>query len=164
MTAVTHELETLLDLVRKGETDLTDEMVDVTLQAGDVLGGMLEAHQNGEEPDQEPAEAVIEELNRQLAIAKGGAETHKDANPPAPTFAEQLPTPPEPSQSKLTQSFVIRFPAPDQELDMLFDSLKELGDLTIIDAPSEESNDWLFSLQTDSTKEDLKDLITFMVP
>ena len=47
MTAVTHELETLLDLVRKGETELTDEMVDVTLQAGDVLGGMLESHQNG---------------------------------------------------------------------------------------------------------------------
>ena len=164
MTAVTHELETLLDLVRKGETDLTDEMVDVTLQAGDVLGGMLDSHQNGEEPDQEPAKAVIEELNRQLAIAKGGSDGNSPVQQALPSFSEALPVSAEASQSVLTQSFVIRFPAPDQELDMLFDSLKELGDLTIIDAPSEESNDWLFSLQTDSSQEDLKDLITFMVP
>lgn len=163
MTAVTHELETLLDLVRKGETDLTDEMVDVTLQAGDVLGGMLEAHQNGEEPDQEPAKAVIEELNRQLAIAKGGDSPQSEPQS-GQTFAEELPPQTEATQSALTQSYLIRFPAPDQELDMLFDSLKELGDLTIIDAPSEDSNDWLFSLQTDSAKDDLKDLITFMVP
>ncbi|WP_086479418.1 chemotaxis protein CheW [Oceanospirillum sanctuarii] len=163
MTAVTHELETLLDLVRKGETDLTDEMVDVTLQAGDVLGGMLEAHQNGEEPDQEPAKAVIEELNRQLAIAKGGDFPQSEPQS-GQTFAEELPPQTEATQSALTQSYLIRFPAPDQELDMLFDSLKELGDLTIIDAPSEDSNDWLFSLQTDSAKDDLKDLITFMVP
>lgn len=163
MTAVTHELETLLDLVRKGETDLTDEMVDVTLQAGDVLGGMLEAHQNGEEPDQEPAKAVIQELDRQLAIAKGGDSSPSETQA-GQAFAKELPPQAEATQSALTQSFVIRFPAPDQELDMLFDSLKELGDLTIIDAPSEESNDWLFSLQTDSAKDDLKDLITFMVP
>lgn len=165
MTAVTHELETLLDLVRKGETELTDEMVDVTLQAGDVLGGMLESHQNGEEPDQEPAKAVIQELDRQLAIAKGeggGSPTIPQVAPaPAGTPAPEAAVA---SQSSLTQSFVVRFPAPDQELDMLFDSLKELGELTVIDAPSDDSNDWLFSIQTDSRKEDLKDLITFMVP
>ncbi|OOV86805.1 chemotaxis protein CheA [Oceanospirillum linum] len=159
MTAVTHELETLLDLVRKGETELTDEMVDVTLQAGDVLAGMLQSHQKGEEPDQEPAQSVIKELNQQLAIAKGG-----EVQPVAPdpnTFADHLPA--QPSESLLTQSFIVRFPAPDQELDLLFDSLKELGELTVIDAPSEHSGDWLFSLQTDAKKEDLKDLITFMV-
>ncbi len=165
MTAVTHELETLLDLVRKGETELTDEMVDVTLQAGDVLGGMLESHQNGEEPDQEPAKAVIQELDRQLAIAKGegGGSPAIPQVAPAPA-ATPAPEATVASQSSLTQSFVVRFPAPDQELDMLFDSLKELGELTVIDAPSDDSNDWLFSIQTDSRKEDLKDLITFMVP
>lgn len=162
MTAVTHELETLLDLVRKGETDLTDEMVDVTLQAGDVLSGMLDSHQNGEEPDQEPAKAVIDELNRQLAIAKGGAGSSADI--PEQAEISSVESDLYVSESALNHSFLVRFPAPDQELDMLFDSLKELGELTVIDAPSEESNDWLFSLQTLSTKEDLQDLITFIVP
>ncbi|WP_417593998.1 chemotaxis protein CheW [Oceanospirillum sp.] len=160
MTAVTHELETLLDLVRKGETELTDEMVDVTLQAGDVLTGMLQSHQNGEEPDQEPAQSVIIALNQQLAIVKGGEVQPATLDPN--TFSDHLPVV-QPSESLLTQSFIVRFPAPDQELDLLFDSLKELGELTVIDAPSEHSDDWLFSLQTDAKKEDLKDLITFMV-
>ncbi len=160
MTAVTHELETLLDLVRKGETELTDEMVDVTLRAGDVLAGMLQSHQNGSEPEQDAARDVIKELNQQLAVVKGG-EVQSVSPGPAP-FSGHLPAV-QPSESSLTQSFIVRFPAPDQDLDLLFDSLKELGELTVIDAPSEHSDDWLFSLQTDAKKEDLKDLITFMV-
>jgi len=47
MSDVTHELETLLDRLRKNELDITNEMVDVFLQAGDVLQGLLAAHQNG---------------------------------------------------------------------------------------------------------------------
>ena len=162
MTAVTHELETLLDLVRKGETALTDAMVDVTLQAGDVLSAMLEAHQNSEEPDQEPAKAVIEELHRQLALAKGGGAVSQ-ASPSIQTSFSEAPEV-QPSSTALTHSYLIRFPEQDQELDMLFDSLKELGELTVIDAPSDLSKDWLFSVQTDVSGSDLKDLITFMIP
>lgn len=47
MADVTHILETLLDRIRKNEIAITREMVDTFLQAGDVLRGLLEAHQNG---------------------------------------------------------------------------------------------------------------------
>ncbi|MGB8077002.1 MAG: Hpt domain-containing protein, partial [Gallionella sp.] len=47
MADVTHILETLLDRIRKNEVAITREMVDVFLQAGDVLRGLLDAHQNG---------------------------------------------------------------------------------------------------------------------
>ena len=47
MTEVTHELETLLDRIRKNELAITVDMVDTFLQAGDVLRGLLDAHQNG---------------------------------------------------------------------------------------------------------------------
>lgn len=168
MTAVTHELETLLDLVRKGETALTDAMVDVTLQAGDVLSGMLDSHQNGQEPDQTPAQAVIKELDRQLALAKGAPDTVAASPRVDQTFAPPSAQPAQAgvvaSETPLTQSYIVRFPETGEELDMLFDSLKELGDLTIIDAPSENSKDWLFSIQTDASKSDLQDLITFMIP
>ena len=44
MTAVTHELESLLDKVRKNELALTDDMVDALLVAGDVLKAQLARH------------------------------------------------------------------------------------------------------------------------
>ncbi len=49
MAEVTHILETLLDRLRKQEMRPTIEMVDVFLQAGDVLKAQLAAHQAGEE-------------------------------------------------------------------------------------------------------------------
>ena len=44
MMEVTHILETMLDRVRKGEAPLTDDMVDASLVAGDVLKNLLGAH------------------------------------------------------------------------------------------------------------------------
>jgi two-component system chemotaxis sensor kinase CheA len=47
MTGVTHILENLLDKIRKGELALRQEMIDVFLQAGDVLKAQLDAHRSG---------------------------------------------------------------------------------------------------------------------
>ncbi|OFZ70606.1 MAG: chemotaxis protein CheA [Betaproteobacteria bacterium RBG_16_58_11] len=47
MTGVTHILENLLDKIRKGELALRQEMIDVFLEAGDVLKGQLDAHRSG---------------------------------------------------------------------------------------------------------------------
>lgn len=44
LAEVTHILENLLDGVRKGEFVLREDMIDVFLDAGDVLKGMLAAH------------------------------------------------------------------------------------------------------------------------
>ena len=41
MAAFTHHLESLLDKVRNGEIALTDDLVDLTLRAGDVLRRVL---------------------------------------------------------------------------------------------------------------------------
>src|SRR5574343_15660 len=49
MAEVTHVLETLLDRVRKGETALTEDMVDAFLVAGDVLKNLLAAHKGRSE-------------------------------------------------------------------------------------------------------------------
>lgn len=45
---LTHELETLLDKVRKHELAVSTEMVDTLLEAGDVLKSQLGCHQNGD--------------------------------------------------------------------------------------------------------------------
>jgi two-component system chemotaxis sensor kinase CheA len=44
LAQVTHELETLLDRVRKHEVTMTLDMVNVSLQAGDLLRDLLAAH------------------------------------------------------------------------------------------------------------------------
>ena len=69
MTAVTHELESLLDRARKRELTLTVEMVDVLLAAGDILKGQLACHrgQAGAAPDANECCARI----RMLALGDG---------------------------------------------------------------------------------------------
>jgi two-component system, chemotaxis family, sensor kinase CheA len=64
MAEVTHVLETLLDRVRKSEITLTHDMVDAFLQAGDVLRGLLEAHQHGSIADDSASIAVCAKLER----------------------------------------------------------------------------------------------------
>ncbi|AOE83989.1 chemotaxis protein CheA [Pseudomonas sp. TCU-HL1] len=59
LTAVTHELETLLDRIRSGQMALHGTMVDLFLQARDVLMRLLDAHrQQRPAPDVPVAETV----------------------------------------------------------------------------------------------------------
>ncbi|MCB1890224.1 MAG: chemotaxis protein CheW [Rhodocyclaceae bacterium] len=77
MTEVTHVMETLLDMVRKEEAELTTDIVDACLDAGDVLRNLLAAHRGEGEADREAAadvsqrlEALCQEAGRSSA---GGA-------------------------------------------------------------------------------------------
>ncbi|MEQ1515478.1 MAG: chemotaxis protein CheW [Usitatibacteraceae bacterium] len=65
---LTHELETLLDRVRKHELALTTEIVDTLLQAGDVLKAQLAGHQAGGNGAAEDVSDLIATVRR---LAKG---------------------------------------------------------------------------------------------
>ena len=62
MTEVTHVMETLLDMVRKEEAELTTDIVDACLDAGDVLRNLLAAHRGEGEADREAAADVSQRL------------------------------------------------------------------------------------------------------
>jgi two-component system, chemotaxis family, sensor kinase CheA len=79
MADVTHVLETLLDRVRKNEISLTHDMVDAFLQAGDVLHGLLEAHQQGTNADEARSIAICVRLE-QLAANPNAGGGHKTEN------------------------------------------------------------------------------------
>ncbi len=68
VTELTHELETLLDRVRRHELPLTRAMVDTLLHAGDVLRAQLARHRTreGEAPE---AGALVARIK---ALAAGG--------------------------------------------------------------------------------------------
>ena len=91
MTEVTHELETLLDRIRKNEISITVAMVDTFLHAGDVLRGLLDAHQNGSAIDAIASTQIRAKL-AQLTVAQAtpgpatpDPTTAEPAHPPADT-------------------------------------------------------------------------------
>lgn len=78
MTAVTHVLETALDQLRCGEMSFSTELVDVMLEAVDVLKEQLAGHIDGAAVDAAPGAAICEKL-------EGVAARHRQ--PAAPTAA-----------------------------------------------------------------------------
>jgi two-component system chemotaxis sensor kinase CheA len=71
VTELTHELETLLDRLRRNELPLRREMIDVLLAAGDVLKAQLARHQGGmnEVPDAAALIATVKKLAAGEAVA-----------------------------------------------------------------------------------------------
>ncbi|WP_152218967.1 chemotaxis protein CheA [Pseudomonas sp. SCB32] len=67
LTAVTHELETLLDRIRCGQTALRAEMIGVFLEARDVLQRLLDAHRDQCPDPSVPVPATVERLRAWLA-------------------------------------------------------------------------------------------------
>jgi len=84
MAAVTHDLETLLDRVRKQELVLSERIIDITLVARDVLLDQLAAHQGGEAVETARVEQVIARIR---ALANDSLEPVAEmpaTEPPSP--------------------------------------------------------------------------------
>jgi two-component system chemotaxis sensor kinase CheA len=73
---LTHEMETLLDRLRRHELTPTGTMVDVLLASGDALGAQLARHRGGEGegPDTSSFLGNIRALVTRRASAPGGDE------------------------------------------------------------------------------------------
>ena len=78
VTVLTHELETLLDRVRRHELPLKRSMVDVLLEAGDVLRAQLACHQT-----KGGAAPPTADLVRQIKALAAGQEIETAAAPAA---------------------------------------------------------------------------------
>ncbi len=87
MAAVTHDLETLLDRVRKQEMPLTEHIIDVTLAARDVLLAQLAAHQGGEAVAPDVVDHLIAQI-RGLVQRADTATAAREAEPADPAPAE----------------------------------------------------------------------------
>jgi two-component system chemotaxis sensor kinase CheA len=64
LAQVTHELETLLDRVRKHEVVMTPAMVDISLEAGDLLRDLVAAHRGVGQADLQRVEEVCAAIKR----------------------------------------------------------------------------------------------------
>ncbi|AUL99814.1 hypothetical protein B4966_06355 [Rhodocyclaceae bacterium] len=78
MAALTHELEDMLDRVRKGKLGLTRAMIDAGLEAVDVLRSLLDAHRGARQPDTGRAERLRQRLAALATQAPDGADRFQD--------------------------------------------------------------------------------------
>ncbi len=157
MAEVTHILETLLDRLRKNEITLTHEMVDAFLQAGDVLRGLLEAHQNGNIADEAASIAICDKLEHLTNHSTGaqkstGAKKPNAAAASSPAFAQHV--------------YKIQFPKTratfpsKSHLDNLLD---DLGNLGKIEHKKVTANAATLKLTTYASEADLREIFSFFL-
>jgi two-component system chemotaxis sensor kinase CheA len=167
---LTHQMETLLDKLRRHELAFTSPMVDVLLQSGDALRGQLARHQNGGEG----AELDTTELLFNIRAMSAGE---------APAIAAPAAAPAPAAKAPAAAASVLAEPAPakpgarvlelrigpldkPEEANNVVDLFKEITDLGTIEPldngmPADGMR--RFKVCTTSTDSDLLDLLTFHV-
>ncbi|MEL4180019.1 chemotaxis protein CheA [Roseateles sp. PN1] len=163
---LTHQMETLLDKLRRHELAPNSQMVDVLLQSGDALRAQLGRHQgSGADP--------VDTTDLLTAI-RGFVEGESAPAPaPAPTAAAApapAPAPAAPAKAAKPAARELELqvgPLTDMSLaDNLVDLFKEITDLgTIEPLDGGISADGVrrFKVLTSSSDSDLLDLFTFHV-
>ena len=157
---LTHQMETLLDKLRRHELEPTAKMVDVLLQSGDALRSQLARHQGagGDEIDTTELLACIGALLRgQLARMAAPLPAQAQPAPGAAGAAASL--------LRRLELHVGPLDHPEQADNIveLFSEIPGLGTIEPIDGG--ESGDGMrrFKVLTTSSDSDLLDLFTFHV-
>lgn len=164
---LTHQMETLLDKLRRHELAPTSPMVDVLLQSGDALRAQLARHQ-GSGADAVDTSALLVDIR---TLVEGGT---LDGNRPAPPpVAAPAPAPAAAaaSPSALTSSVrqlellvgPLSNPAQADNLVDLFKEITDLGTIEPLDGGISADGMRRFKVLTSSSDNDLLDLFTFHV-
>jgi two-component system chemotaxis sensor kinase CheA len=162
---LTHQMESLLDRLRRHELQPNSAMVDVLLESADASRSLLARHQAGGE-----GEALqTGDLVRRIAeLAAGGTVAPKAAAAPPKPVAEP-PKPAAPAAaSKAPGSRSLRImigpierPEHADAIAELFRDIPGLGFISPLDP--EGKNTRVFAVETSSSDEDLLDLFAFHV-
>ncbi|MFG6487417.1 chemotaxis protein CheA [Roseateles sp. BYS78W] len=161
---LTHQMETLLDKLRRHELQPNAAMVDVLLQSGDALRAQLGRHQGSGADPFDTTELLVSIKSFVEGGAAPVAAAPKAPPPPAPAPAPAAPTAAKPGTRLLELQVG---PLTDLSLaDNLVELFKEITDLgTIEPLDAGQSSDGMrrFKVLTSSTDNDLLDLFTFHV-
>ncbi len=164
LAETTHILENLLDRIRRQELALRPDMVDAFLEAGDLLRGMLAAHQGSGQPVTAEAVAAICERLRRLSTSE--AEPAAPVGRPAAAPAGQAAV----TATAATRCFDIEFvpteaSASGDGIGNLLDELRGLGQLDILQQPDDGPHAvgfWQLRLSTAHPQTQFSDQIDFI--
>ena len=160
---LTHQMESLLDRLRRHELQPNSAMVDVLLESADASRSLLARHQAGGEGEVLPtADLVrrISELAAGKAAATNPALTHAVAQKPA---AQAVVATVSVGGSRVLQIRVGPLERLEQAdaIQELFNDIPGLGSISALD--SGVANQRLFRVETTSSDDDLLDLFAFHV-
>ena len=161
---LTHQMETLLDKLRRRELAPTAPMVDVLLASGDALKAQLGRHQgNGRAPvdTSELLTAIRRLVNGNAPVA---AVKRVEVVAAPATLPASLSTPAA-SVSRWLELTVgpLPDPAAADNLVELFQEISNLGTIEALDAGRDADGMRRFKVETTSSDNDLIDLFSFHV-
>ena len=162
---LTHQMETLLDKLRRHELAPTAAMVDVLLASGDALKAQLARHQ-GNGADAIDTTALLLTIKRQLDGEPAATAAPTRAATPAPASPAAKPaSPPARPGLRLLELTVgpLSDPSTADNLVDLFKELTDLGTIEPLDAGRAADGMRRFKVATASSDNDLIDLFGFHV-
>jgi two-component system chemotaxis sensor kinase CheA len=171
---LTHQMESLLDRLRRHELQPNSDMVDVLLESADASRGLLARHQAGGEGDSPPTADLVRRIS---ALASGQSALPKAIAVPvaavvvAPVIvpvqvAPVAAAPVSVGSSESTRSLEIRIgpldhPEQADAIKELFRDIPGLGDIKVLESTRADTR--VFAVETSSSDEDLLDLFAFHV-
>ena len=163
---LTHQMESLLDRLRRHELQPNAAMVDVLLESADASRSLLARHQAGGEGEAMPTADLVRRISE---LAAGGGVVAVSAPAPQPVavvaVAAAASTASAPG-SKAGRSLEIKVgpldhPEQADAIRELFRDIPGLGEITSM--PSDRKDVRLFAVHTASTDDELLDLFAFHV-
>lgn len=180
----THVLENLLDSARRHEMVLTDDIINLFLEAKDIMQQQLDAHKNSQEPDEETFNYICEKL-RQLALEVKEeqatptdiiTETNSVSVAPVAKIssseAEVESSESDKKQNEVEQTsstpvsdghyyhHIILSDLKETDIDLMLDELKHLGEVSQV----EKLHHGLEAiLKTTATEEDITAVLCFVI-
>ena len=170
---LTHQMESLLDRLRRHELSPNSAMVDVLLESADASRGLLARHQAGNVGEIIPTGDLVRRIS-ELASGKAvvaakpaPAAASGPAAAPAPAVSAPVAAPKNnssgPKASRTLEITIGPLDKPENAdaISELFRDIPGLGEISTL--KSSRSDSRLFSVKTTSTDDDLMDLFVFHV-
>jgi two-component system chemotaxis sensor kinase CheA len=166
---LTHQMETLLDKLRRHELQITSDMVDVLLASGDALKAQLARHQGKGGAEIDTTELLFN--IRALVAGEKPITAVPVAAPVASGAAPAVAPPPAtakpPLKTDVRQIELVVGPLDKPEaannLLELFQEITDLGTIEALDGGKDADGVRRFRIVTASSDSDLLDLFTFHV-
>ncbi|WCM92695.1 chemotaxis protein CheW [Acidovorax sp. NCPPB 2350] len=170
---LTHQMESLLDRLRRHELQPIPQMVDVLLESADASRSLLARHQAG---GQGEALSTGDLVRRISELAAGVVPAASPAPTPAPAPAPVAPSKADiapvaepalkPAVPGMARSLAIRIGPIEraEQADAIKDLFRDIPGLgSIRDISSDQADIRVFAVETTSTNDDLLDLFAFHV-
>lgn len=168
---LTHQMESLLDRLRRHELQPIPQMVDVLLESADASRSLLARHQAGGQGEAVSTTSLVRRIS-DLAAGLVPSETSAAAAPPppppppapaAPAPAPKAAAPSAPGQARQLEIQIGPLERQEQA-DAIKELFRDIAGLGVIrDLAATEPNTRLFGVETSSTNDDLLDLFAFHV-